>query len=391
MTKRTAFLNYFRRYFRAGALAGAVFAFGTAGTSVFSTPDYVAAPPPPIPEEVATSTGEIVRHIAPPQSVRAVYMSSWVAATPSIRENLVNLVDDTEINAIMIDIKDATGKISFSVEDKELEKFGSVDRRIRDIDELLAALHEKGIYVIGRVAVFQDQYYASKHPEIAIRRASGELWSDQKGALWIDPAAQSFWEYISKIGEESYKRGFDEINFDYVRYPSEGELSAMVFPVSGDRKKSGTIVSFWSYIGGKMKDEGIPSSVDIFGMTTTATNDMNIGQVFEDALPNFDAISPMTYPSHYPDDYLGFSNPAAHPYEVMKHAMEAGVSRTRAAGINISKLRPWIQDFDLGIDYGPDEVRAQITALNELGIYSWMLWDPSNVYTKAALKPADGE
>ncbi len=380
-------------------LAGAVFTVGTLTDSLLHPQEYTpgatasSSTETTVANETISATPEIpvVAHISTPTSVRAVYMSSWVAATPSVREKLLTLIDETEINAVIIDIKDGTGKVSFPLTDPKLSKIGSSDNRIRDISDLIKTLHSKGVYVIGRIATFQDPYYASAHPEVAIRHSDGTLWADRKGELWVDPGAQSFWEYIADTAKASYAMGFDEINFDYIRYPSDGDMSDMILPVSGERYKPGVIASFWSYIGGVMKASGIPSSGDVFGMTTTTTTDLNIGQILEDALLNFDYVAPMVYPSHYPAGFLGFKNPAEHPYEVIKDTVGSGIERAKALGVSPSKIRPWLQDFDMGAEYGPDKVRAQIQALNDLGISSWMLWDPSNVYTKAALKPKGQE
>jgi hypothetical protein len=334
-------------------------------------------------------------HLATPEPLKAIYMSSWVAATPSIREKLVKLIDDTEINAIVIDIKDATGMIAFAVEDPELQKVGSADRRIRDLREFLKLLHEKNIYVIGRVATFQDPYFVKLHPELAVKRASdGGVWKDRKGLSWIDPGSEEAWKYILAIAKESYAAGFDEINFDYIRFPSDGNMKDIAYPWSGTRVKSDVLAGFFAYLSRELKPSGMVISADLFGMTTTAADDLGIGQVLEKALPNFDYIAPMIYPSHYPPGFNGYKNPAAVPYETISYALEGAVAKVAAASttphfrkgtVSPNQIRPWLQDFDLGADYTAAMVRAQITATYDAGLTSWMLWDPSNKYTREAL------
>jgi len=288
----------------------------------------------------------------------------------------------------MIDIKDYSGRISYEVTDPGLRATGAVEKRIRDIRGLLSELHSQNIYVIGRIAVFQDQYFASSTPEDAVKsKSTGKLWQDYKGMRWIDPSSKKMWNFVVATAKDAYSQGFDEINFDYIRYPSDGKISDMSFPLSGDRPKTEIIKEFFQYLNGQMKTAGITTSADIFGLTTTSKNDLNIGQVLEVALANFDYVSPMVYPSHYPDGFQGYSNPAEHPYEVIQYAMKSGVTRAIAASTTPLKLRPWLQDFDMGATYDKKEVEAQIQATYDVGLTSWMLWDTSCKYKGGALLP----
>jgi hypothetical protein len=320
-----------------------------------------------------------------------------------LRERVLRLVEETEINAIVIDIKDDTGKIAFAVTDPTLVQVGSAERRIRDISELIARLHAQGVYVIARVAVFQDPYLARARPELAIKRADGSVWHDRKGLAWLDPGSHEVWEYIVAIGKEAHTVGFDEINFDYVRFPSDGNLADTVYPASEGRVKSEVMREFFAYLDEAFKGPGIPISADIFGQTTVDENDMGIGQLMEDVLPYFDYVCPMVYPSHYADGFIGIPNPAAKPYEVVKYSLDRAVERARKleqfggtatttkptiwiADCKLcKKFRPWLQDFDLGADYTAEMVRAQIKATNDAGVQSWLLWDPGNHYTRGAL------
>ena len=175
----------------------------------------------------------VATHIKTPEAVKAIYMSSWVAGTPSFREKLVKIADETEINSIIIDIKDYTGKIAFKVEDEMLQEVGSVENRISDVREFIARLHDKGIYVMGRISVFQDPYYVSKYPEFAVRRESDDgIWEDYKGISWLDAGSKQVWDYTVAIAKESYNIGFDELNFDYIRFPSDGDMYDIKYPFS---------------------------------------------------------------------------------------------------------------------------------------------------------------
>lgn len=343
--------------------------------------DELLPPEPPKPR---------ITHVSTPAQVKAIYMSSWVAGTPSFREKLVGIADRTEINSIVIDIKDYTGKIAFEITDPSplLQEFSSIEKRIPDIIEFLNYLHDKNIYVIGRVAVFQDPHLVKERPDLAVKRSSDKTiaWADRKGMKWLDTGSKETWDYVVEIGKASHAIGFDEINFDYIRFPSDGNMRDIYFPISEGRAKHDVVREFYEYLHASFSPLGIPISGDLFGMTTTVPDDMNIGQILEDGLRNFDYVAPMVYPSHYPPTWNGFKNPAANPYEVIQIAMKAGVDRAIAIGVDPKKLRPWLQDFDMGATYTPEMVRAQIKATYDVGLDSWMLWDPGNTYTEAALE-----
>lgn len=336
--------------------------------------------------DVASAT-PVVIHIKTPERVRALYMSSWVAGTPSIRKRLVDIIDTTELNAVVIDVKDNTGITTW-------------DSRMRDMDEFIRELHAKNIYVIARVASFQDPDYVKNHPDQAVHsKKTGGVWRDRKGVPWVDTGSKQMWEYLLTISKEAYARGFDEINLDYIRFPTDGVLSDMEFPISKERglyNKPEIVAEFYEFITGELHKEGIPVSGDLFGIIATSKADIPVlGQDLHVAYKTFDYIALMVYPSHYANGTFGFSNPAEHPREVINQSMLGAISIAGevASSTNVStsslvaKLRPWYQDFDLGAVYTKEMVRAQIDAGENVGINSWMLWDPANKYTPTALNP----
>jgi len=343
--------------------------------------------------EVLSPKYEAPVHIPAPEAVRAIYMSSWVAGTPSIRNDIVHFVTNgSEINSIMIDIKDATGKIAFEVSDEELNRLGWTERRIPDIRAFIRELHGHNIYVIGRIAVFQDPHITKKMPEIAVADIGGGVWKDRKGLAFVDVGAKSYWDLIVRIARESEQVGFDEINFDYIRYPSDGALSRAVYNHSKDREKSAVLEEFFKYLRAELKDLPVPISADIFGLATWSEDDLGIGQILEKAAPHFDYIAPMVYPSHYDAGFQDFKNPSLHPYEVIFASMQRAKFRLEKMGQDPHKLRAWIQDFDLnGVEYGVAEVNAQKKAIYDTGLKSWMSWDPSNKYTRPAYRPATSQ
>jgi hypothetical protein len=332
----------------------------------------------------------IVRHINTPRSVKAIYMSSWVAGSPRLRESLIELIDKTELNAVVIDIKDYTGYLSYKTENEKLKAYGSSENRISDIKQLISRLHDKNIYVIGRISSFQDSYLVNIHPEFAVTDKAGKVWRDRKGIAWLDVSAKPVWDYLALIGQDAYGVGFDELNFDYIRFPSDGNMLDIAYPYSNGKSKPEALKEFFAFIDKTFRSQNIPISADLFGMTTSTNDDLGIGQILGDALQHFDYVAPMVYPSHYPATFLGYQYPAMKPYEVIKYAMYSAVKKAELASTSPSKLRPWLQDFSIGgVEYTPEMVRAQIQATYDSGLDSWMLWNASNVYTASALLTDD--
>lgn len=374
---------------------------------------------------------EVVMHQPLPESVKAIYMTACVTGTKDFRDRLVKLIDETEVNSLVIDIKDFSGTISFPSESEEWRpawvaaKCGTADMK-----EFIKTLHDRGIFVIGRITVFQDPYYTSLRPDLAVKKADGAtVWRDHKGLSFIDVGAREYWDHLVLLVRDSYNIGFDELNFDYVRYPSDGPMTDIAFTHSktypSDNSKQANLEEFFRYLNEKVDDESLYSkyrhentgrasstpwtSADLFGMTTTNYDDLSIGQVQDRAAPYFDFIAPMVYPSHYPKEAFGYSNPNDYPYEIVHYAMKTGVDRMKAErtpmmgfkhtrigtstpvvyqkpSFGPEKFRTWIQDFDYGGDYDAADVRAQIQASYDAGVNSWMIWAPSNIYTRDALE-----
>ena len=405
-----------RRYITQGviflAVVGLIFCF-----SYFTLPAFFTVRYEETKISVATSTpqkkeaGFVATHLPTPPSVKAIYMTSCVVGTPSFRESLAKLIGETELNSVVIDIKDFTGNLSFIPDSPELKGAVSKNCLAPDMRKFIKSLHDKEIYVIGRITVFQDSHLVKEKPELAVKRESdGGLWKDYKGLNFTDPGSREVWDYTVSIAKESYAAGFDELNFDYIRFPSDGNMRDISFPFSGKRPKPEVLREFFVYLNKELKPLGAVLSADLFGMTTTNTDDLNIGQVLEHALPYFDYIAPMVYPSHYPANFMGFAKPATKPYEVVKFSMDEAVKRTiatttvvamfgeqpistttkpflyRKKVFDANKIRPWLQDFNLGATYTPEMVRAQIQATYDAGLDSWMLWNAANRYSAAALE-----
>lgn len=345
--------------------------------------------------EVATSTPAstmlkvkderpLVVHIKTPEIVRAAYMTSCIASGPGLRAPLLGIIDRTKINSVVIDVKDYTGYISVDFGNSNYPT-GGKSCLVKDMHQFLYELGNKGIYRIARIAVMQDPYYAANHPDQAVhRKDNGGVWKDKKGLAFVDPGSTKFWEYNRDIAYDAYKAGFDEVNFDYVRYPTDGSLANMSFTLTGTSTKQQMMKKFFAYMGKSMRDKEIPSSVDIFGMTTTATGDLGIGQLLEDVLVSFDYVAPMVYPSHYPTGFNQWRDPNSVPGPLTEYVMGEAVRRAKVLGLPATKLRTWVQDFDYGKDYTSADVKAIIAGSEKVGVKSYMAWDPSNRYTESA-------
>jgi hypothetical protein len=363
----------------------------------------------------STSTEEInkneVKHLPTPEPLKAIYMSSCVVGTKDFRASLVKVADTTEVNSIIIDVKDFSGTLSYEPTDPNLKHaWDSSKCGARDMREFLQELHSKNIYAIARVTVFQDPHFTKLHPELAVKSiATGLPWKDRKGLSFLDVGGKGTWDYTIAIARDAYSIGFDEINFDYIRFPSDGNMKDAKYTLSSG-SKADQLEKFFKYLSVEMKKSNIPTSADLFGMVTTNNDDLNIGQVLERTLPYFDYVAPMVYPSHYPANFNGWKNPNTVPYELTKFVMKRAVERAEATTTAVAmldntkidlgtsskkvlythepqsrlKLRTWIQDFDYGGTYDIPEVKAEIKATYDVGLTSWMVWAPSNKYTVGA-------
>ncbi len=340
--------------------------------------------------------------------VKGLYLTAYSAGNPKKIDEIIDLINKTELNAVVIDIKDYSGVILYDSQIKIVNDLKTDEKRLGDVTSLIKKLHAKNIYVIARQTVFQDPILAEKKPEWAIKNKSGGLWRDNKGLAWVDASKKEVWSYNVAIAKEAIGLGFDEINFDYVRFPSDGDMSQAVYSsqrrvsMDGTRhdsvesKKFMVMQKFYHFLNIKLQDEPAWISLDMFGlvMEKHGEDDMGIGQRLADAVNEVDYISPMMYPSHYPSGHLGLTNPADYPATVFEHGMKLGVPNFVGKR---AKVRPWIQAFNLGAVYDADKIRAQIGEIEKYPDNAgWLMWNASNRYTSAglasiALSPFRGE
>lgn len=318
------------------------------------------------------------------QTVKAIYLTAYSAGSKNKINEIINLLNKTELNAVVIDIKDYSGKILYDSQLDLVKELKAKEDRIKNIRALIKKLHDNNIYVIARQTVFQDPWLANKKSEWAIKNKNGGVWHDNKGLAWVDPTRTEVWEYNLEIAKEAIGLGFDEINFDYMRFPSDGNMSAVKYNI-GDKKKYEVMGEFYKFLSDGLADEPALISIDMFGlvMEHKAEEDMNIGQRLADAVDNFDYVCPMMYPSHYPSGHLGLTNPAANPGIVIDHGMKLGMPWFEGKR---AEVRPWLQAFDMGAVYSSGtRIKAQIDKVEAYGDAGWLLWNASNRYTTAGM------
>lgn len=314
-----------------------------------------------------------------------IYTTMWISRSKNI-DDRISLIDRTELNTVVIDVKDS----GVYIDDY--------------IKNLVAELHKKNIYAIARLVVFQDNSQIKTHPDWYFKKSDGSLWRDNRGWYWMDPTNREVWNYNLVAAKKTIDAGFDELNFDYIRYPGFRKNDDVIFtPIL----KNQVINDFARYLTSELKkyDSEIILSVDLFAYNMLKRDDLGVGQKFTELYDYFDYVSPMIYPSHYSPGNFGFDNPAEYPYEVVLGTIEKGkmqlweksaaeVGTTTSAIINpvfekrLKKLRPWLQDFNIGAIYDGEMILKEKQAVYDAGLTSgWLLWNPRNIYTESALDP----
>lgn len=357
------------------------------GGGASSTP---GAPTPNAPTAQAKPAGPPPLPAVPPEGVRGIYLTGWSAGSPTRFPKLVGLVDRTDLNAMVIDVKD-DGEVYYNV-DVPLAKESKALNHSYKVDPVIATLNEHHIFPIARIACMRDKPLALAHPELAVHDASGKVWRDHSGHYWLNPYKKEVWDYNVDIALDALKHGFKDIQFDYVRFPSEGKLNTLRFDGKPEgAKREDQIEAFMKYAADKIHAHGGWFSADVFGLTSMVKNDEGIGQKFEKITKNPDYLCPMVYPSHYAFGEYHLKDPNKEPYKTI--TLSVGDAQKRMPPDTKCKLRPWIQDFDLrGVYYKPKDVRAEIKALEDLNIHEFLIWNAKNQYierhTEEALKKA---
>jgi hypothetical protein len=322
--------------------------------------------------------------------LRGIYINRFAAQSRARMASLMRLADTTEINAFVIDVKDEFG-LNIRSGDSLLARNSGTYGSIREVRSLLDTLRQRGIVPVARIVVFKDSVAARANPDWTIRREDGSIWRDREGLAWVNPYDARLWEYNIRVAEEAARLGFEEIQWDYIRFPEPYKtLPPQVFPGSNGVTKPEVLARFLATARTRLAALGVGSTADIFGLVATVNGTLEIGQKWETLAPHVDVLLPMVYPSHYPRGAFGVDRPNAEPYKVVYAATARARERNEALGIAGESVRPWLQAFTLGEPaYGADHVTAQKKAVYDAGFEGWVLWHPGSKYEAfaAALEP----
>ena len=356
-------------------------------------------------EEQEEPEEEVV--IKEPVKVKGIYVTGPIAGTEKMDE-LIALVEETELNTMVIDIKNDEGAVTYKMQSDMVLEIESGVRYIRDIDELVEKLHEKDIYLIARIVAFKDPYLAEKKPELSLKTKSGEVFRDKNKEAWVNPYEKEVWDYLMEIGTQAAEAGFDEIQFDYIRFSTDVNADDIDYGEEAETKtKEEAITEFTEYAYETLHPLGVVVSADVFGTIIDNESDREIvGQNYCDMAAHLDYICPMVYPSHYSNGVYDIEVPDKAPYDTVYQAMNISREKLEEADIEgeqetesgtesdeqIAGVRVWIQDFTATwlrdyLSYGAEEVRAQIQAVYDAGYEEWILWNARMNYTKEALIP----
>lgn len=320
-------------------------------------------------------------NVKKPEHVRGIYLTAWGAGSKRKMDNVIAMLKRTELNALVIDIRDA-GSVYWKTGIEIADKSGATKVAVLNPEELMKRLEKENIYPIARIACFRDVFAPKAFPERAVKKEDGSLWKDTAGYTWLDPYNKKNWEYLSQVVEFALDLGFPEIQLDYVRFPSEGTKVSMVFPAKKEYEKTNAsrtdvIAAFAEHIGKIVRERNAVYSADIFGIVSSSPSDQGIGQSLEQIAAPFDLICPMVYPSHFAKGEYGIKDPSSSPHAIVSKSL-----RDYARRLPNKKIRPWLQDF---FGYGVQQVQAQIKACKEQGYNEYLLWNARNKYTEAAV------
>lgn len=334
--------------------------------------------------DAAGNRREILLDTSPPPQIKGIHISIYIAADRGLFKKMVDQVMRTELNGMQIDVKDERGEVGYASQVPLAVEVGSPKTATgMDVGRVMDKCWYNDIYPIARIVCFKDPIVASKRSDLAVKSTGGGRWGDGK---WLDPYSREVWDYILGLATEASRKGFKEIQLDYVRFPSDGNTDTCVFPADNGKSKEETISGFLAYLRDGLKPLGMVLSADVFGLTASPQGGMGIGQDITSMAQNLDYICPMVYPSHYNTGEYNIGNPEANPHDIVYKSLVDFQARLEGTAC---KLRPWLQDFSLRLTYGTAEVQAQMKACYELGINEWLLWDPNCTFTESALQPEE--
>ena len=329
-----------------------------------------------------------------PVKVKGLYVTSKAAATKSIRDNLIEIADNTEINAMVIDVKDDNGKITYSMDSPMAKNINAVTNAVPDMEGLVKELQGKGIYVIARIVAFKDPYLAEQRHDLAIKNMNGTLYRDNNGECWVNPYNTEVWDYLVEVASKAAASGFDEIQFDYIRFSTGKGMDKVDFGEAAETKtKEDVILEFTKYAYEKLKPLRVFVAADVYGTIISSKIDAGlVGQNYTEMAKYLDYICPMIYPSHFGEGNYGVEYPDLEPFKIIKKVLTASKEKLNEIpeGEHRAIVRPWLQDFTASwlknyMEYGGDELRLQIGGLYAAGYEEWLLWNAGCNYSVEGL------
>jgi hypothetical protein len=337
------------------------------------TPSKAAAPATAA-KATATTKGRKV-----PEEIRGVHVTMGLASLPG---KIAEYLALPGLNALELDVKDENGRVGFVPSSVPLARSTGAAATYYNAKRVARQVHARGVYLIGRVVTFEDPVLSEKRPDLAIRTSDGSIWRNNAGLGWTNPYDRRVWRYNVDLAVAAVRAGFDEIQFDYVRFPSDGDLSLIRYPGKHTQPMRWTIPAFVQYAGKRLHPLGARVSVDVFGLS--ATRDLGIGQLPRRVSQYADAVYPMVYPSHYNAGEYGLADPNAAPGETVSRSLE---DFARALEGRKTRVTPWLQDFSLGRTYTLEDVLAQVAAARGQHSGGFLLWNPEGLYTASVLEP----
>jgi hypothetical protein len=313
--------------------------------------------------------------------IRGLYVNRFAAQSTKRMHKLIAIADSTEVNALVLDVKDEFG-LNIPSQDPMLQKNAGKAGVIPNVRQLLDTLKAHDILAIARIVVFKDSVAARANPDHVIRKPDGTPWHDKQGLTWVNPYDNEIWEYDLRVAEEAVRLGFGEVQFDYIRFPEPYKsLPPQVFPKQNGRSKPDVLAEFLRAANVRMDKLGVRTTADIFGLVTTVGGALEVGQEWEKVSPAVDVVLPMTYPSHYPRGAFGVARPNAEPYKIQLTAISRARQRDAKLGLTGERVRPWVQAFSLGQPkYDASHVREQMRGIYDAGYNGWVWWHPGSVY-----------
>ncbi|MEF3279596.1 MAG: putative glycoside hydrolase [Elusimicrobiota bacterium] len=335
--------------------------------------------------EIKLSSTEIIlikERINKNPVVRGIHLTSWVAGDSRKRADIIEKIKNSVINTVVVAVKEKNGEVYIPGIEKAI-KYKTYTPAISEPKKMLDDFKALNLYKIARIVCFHDNIIPKTIPEFSVQNINGGIWKSKNGDTWVDPYNKNVWEYIIDVAEKAAEYGFDEIQFDYVRYPTEGNTKLCRYSALHNKENAEkNLIDFLNYARKRLSKYNVKISVDVFGLTTNSS--MGIGQNLKMIAENFDYVYPMMYPSHYYPGEYNLEDPESNPYKVINRGLKQAMNKV---GSNYYKIIPYLQDFSLKVKYTPFDVRAQIIAVKNNYLNSWILWNPASRYSWETLTP----